>query len=396
MEAEMRESLARWRVVVLGGARQVGKSTLARRIGGTYRTLDDDTLLSAARLDPKAFLFCDDFPMVIDEIQRAPELLSAIKMAVDSDPRPGQFLLTGSADIFSLPTAQESLAGRVRHLELSPLTQGEIDGRRSSFLRRLREEDFAGSWGSGGQRNVLERAFRGGFPEALAWPHGRRARWYEEYARARIERDLTDFAKIYRQRGMSDLLLALAAWSGNLLNGASLSSSLGISWNTLQSYLEYLKLLYIIREIRPWRGTDCAVGAARKLYLRDTGLIAALLGWNLDEVALNPERLGKFVETLVFNELYAQIGVEGDRWRLLFYRNQKKQEIDFLLVDGGGKLYGIEVKAGTAIGRNDGKNLRHFAEICKRDFTGILLYGGEISWRLDRHTLVVPLNALWA
>jgi predicted AAA+ superfamily ATPase len=396
------EGLASWRIVVLAGARQVGKSTLVRKIcgsGGTYRTLDDGTLLAAARSNPRAFVACEKLPLVVDEIQKVPELLPAIKMAVDGDGRPGQFLLTGSANVFALPTATESLAGRVRHMELCPLTQGEIDGRQPSFLKRLSEKNLEGPFAPIGQRDLMERAFRGGFPGAMEKIPRRRAQWYRDYARARIERDLSDFAKIYRQRGLANLLNALAVWSGKLLNCTALASVLGINWNTLRNYVEFLQLLYLVGELRQWQKTDCgrSIGPGRKLYLRDTGLMAALQGWRNEEVALNPERLGKFVETLVFNELHAQVAASDVHWDLFFYRDLRQREIDFILESDEGSLVGIEVKAGTTVGHGDGKHLRHFAEniVPDQKFTGIILYGGEISWRMDRHVQVVPLSALW-
>lgn len=401
MEGALRESLANWRVVVLGGARQVGKSTLARKVGGSYLTLDDGTLLASARQDPLAFIGHGQSPLVIDEVQKAPELLSAIKMAVDGDGRCGQFLLTGSANVFSLPTAKESLAGRVRHLELSPLAQGEIAKQRPSFLRRLENGDWTGPFEAPvGRDDLLERAFRGGFPEAIAKSFRHRARWYRDYARTRIERDLVDFARVYRQRDLANLLSALAAWSGKLLNATSLATALGIGWSTLQNYLNYLHLLYFCEEVRQWRRTDCGrcTGPGRKLYLRDSGLMAALLRWQIGEVALNPERLGKLVETFVFNEIYAQIAASDSHWDLSFYRDSRKREIDFILEAEGGDLFGIEVKSGTTIGRNDGQHLRYFAEHLAMDkkMTGIILYGGKISWRLDRWVQVVPLGALWS
>lgn len=202
------------RVLLLSGARQCGKTTLARQLTSkttAYRTLDDLALRQLAESDPHGFVQHEGKTLIIDEVQRAPALLSAIKMVVDEDTRPGQYLLTGSADIQSMPGARESLAGRISKIRLRPLSQGEILGVTPTFLPSAFKQKFKQSDHVYGRDALLKMALRGGFPEALALKGPERQKWHRDYIVALLDRDLKDIAKITRQNAMRQLVDIMAA-----------------------------------------------------------------------------------------------------------------------------------------------------------------------------------------
>src|SRR5215510_12814633 len=234
-------------VVILNGPRQCGKTTLVSQlIGGhrSYLTLDDDTVLAAARSDPAGFLRGLDRAS-LDEVQRAPELLRAIKRAVDQDRRPGRFLLTGSADLLALPRASESLAGRMEVITLLPLAHSEQLRRRPRFL----EHAFAGKLGSVASPvlgpDLVELVLSGGYPELLARAPSRRQSWARDYTRAVITRDVREVADVDRLDEMPRLMRALAHHAGQLLNFAELGGQFGLDAKTARRYLGILEQVYL-------------------------------------------------------------------------------------------------------------------------------------------------------
>lgn len=400
-ESDILEGLKERRVVVLEGARQVGKTTLAKLISkhwdATYRTLDDEKLLDLAKSDARSFLLHDKQLMIIDEIQKAPNLIPAIKMVVDENHSCGQFLLTGSANIQTLPTVRESLAGRVCHIRLCPLTQGEILGKVPTFFDRLSRWNFKANWEEMSRRKLLEIAFRGGFPEAINKPLAKRRRWHIDYVRALVEHDLVKLVNIRKHDVLSKLLNIFASWSSKPLNFSEIASSLETSSTTLREYALLLQMMYIVDFVPPWANTDC--GRARKkdkFFMADPGLMASLLRWNVEQTYLNSEHVGKLVETLVFNELKAQIFATGNEYAIYHYRDHDQREIDFILERYDGELIAIEVKAGSNICQDDFKHLKWFRENIakKRPFQGIVLYNGTLAYQMGG-LKAVPIGALW-
>lgn len=392
------------RVLLLGGARQCGKTTLAKQLVSDtteYRTLDDLAAREVARIDPTGFVKHGKGKktMIIDEVQRAPELLSAIKLAVDEDTRPGQFLLTGSANIRSLPGVKESLAGRIRRLRLRPLTQGEILQTEADFLERAFNSHFLNSEKVKFDRDaILEMSFRGGYPEATILSGRERRRWHTDYVNALIERDLEDIAHIQRQDAMRQLIEVLAAWSGKFMDVSAIGASLSIRRPTLESYINALEALYIVERVGPWTKTDYdRAGKQPKLFMTDCGLMASVLRWKKEQVALDSDRAGKLIETFVFNEISAQIDASDAEYKLFHYRDREKREIDFLVEREDGALLGIEVKAGSAINKSHFKHLQWFKEnICRKtSFIGIVLYSGEHIGVFGENLWAVPFSVLW-
>lgn len=391
------------RVLLLSGARQCGKTTLAKQLATadtTYRTLDDLAIRQLAEVDPHGFVKHTGKMLIIDEVQRVPALLSAIKLIVDEDTQPGQYLLTGSANITSLPGVQESLAGRIRKVRLRPLAQGELLGGAPTFLEKAFKLSFPEQKKSIYDRKaILELAFRGGFPEAIALDETERQQWHRDYMAALLERDLSDITHISRHSAMRELVRTLAAWSGKFMDISAIGSGLSIRRPTLESYINALEALYIIERVQPWTRTDYErVGKQTKLYMADPGLMASILRWRMAQVELDSDRSGKLIETFIFNELASQIDANNGRYELFHYRDREQREIDFLIERDDQVLLGIEVKAGSAISAADFKHLKWFRDnIAKnRPFYGIVLYSGEFAGSMGDNLWAVPFGALWA
>jgi predicted AAA+ superfamily ATPase len=402
-EKGLREALGEQQVVILSGARQVGKTALAKKIAqdSTYRNLDDEAHLQFARQDAHSFLLGGEECrlMVIDEIQRAPTLLQAIKLIVDERRGNGQFLLTGSADVRKLPTVTESLAGRVAHVNLYPIAEGELAGTKPRFLDRLESMDFPADFPALSRKDLIRWAFRGGYPKAVeTTDDSRRARWYREYVGALVDHDLEALPPIRKRKVLHKLIHALAGWSSRFLNINELSMALELSRPTLQNYLAWLESLHIVRTIPAWQAQDYGSLRRRdKFFITDSGLMAALLKWNPQQVEFDGDRLGKLIETTVENELLAQIAANGNNASLFHYRDAQRREIDFIVENPDGMLVGIEVKAGRNVRPQDFSHLKWFGEnhANGRPFRGIVLYSGQIRINFGPGYTVLPLSALW-
>jgi len=390
------------RVLLLSGPRQCGKTTLARELESNeteYRTLDDGTLREAADNDPEGFIKRRTKTLIIDEVQRVPYLLSAIKKAVDEDTTTGQYLLTGSTNIQSLPTVRESLAGRIAKIRLRPLAQGEIERSASRFIDSSFNQSFSGSHTYYDRDALLEFAFRGGFPEPMHLQDRGRKRWHTDYVNAILERDLNEIARIHRKNAMRELVNTLAAWSGKFMDLSAIGSGLSIRRATIESYINALETLYMVERVYPWTNTDYArVGKQSKLFMVDSGLMTSLLSWKMDQVRFDSERSGKLFETFAFNEIMAQVDAGDGRYELFHYRDREKREIDFLVEREDNALLGIEIKAGSAVGKKDFNHMRWFQKnLAKsRTFIGIILYAGEFPASFGNNLWAVPFGALWS
>ncbi len=390
-------------VVLLHGARQAGKSTLAADIASgphraRYLTLDDAAVLGAARSDPQGFIDGLEGPVVIDEAQRAPELFLPIKAAVDKNRRPGRFLLTGSANVLLLPRLSESLAGRMEILTLRPLSQGEIEGTIEGFVDGIFAPKFSPPPIAGGDRtDVARRVVTGGYPEAVRRAPARRPAWFGSYVTTVVQRTLGDIAHIERLYEIPRLLNVLAARTGTLLNVADLSRILGMPQTTLKRYLALLQTTFLIHLVPPWSGrARKRLLKSPKIYVVDTGLAAHLVGMNNRGLPESTELWGAFVETFVATELLKQASWSASRPSLLHFRTAAGEEVDLVLETPSGQLVGVEVKATVSLGADDFRGLRTFAEIAGQRFLrGILLYlGGEaISFGRNLHAL--PIAGVW-
>jgi len=398
----VKEALKIRRVVVISGARQTGKTTLSRQViseTGDYRSLDDTDMLDYALSDPKGFIMHKTDTMVIDEIQKAPKLIPEIKQVVDKNNRPGQYLLTGSANILTLPTIGDSLAGRVKYMRLRPLTVGEILKKKPVFLDRAFNRDFPNKINGYDKEHIIDIAFRGGYPEATKinnYQH--RRNWHIDYIKTILLRDLKDIANIRRQDDLQSLTEILASWSAKFMEQTQITAALSINKITLDSYINTLISMFMFEKVSPWLKTDYErIGKRSKFYATDTGIMTSILGWNPKEVIMNNDRSGKLIETFIFQELAALIDMDN-KYRLYQYRDRQDREIDFLVEREDGELLGIEVKAGHNVSKDDFKTQKWFEENIiksKQRYTRLILYSGDRTIQFEENMLAVPTAALW-
>ena len=403
-ESGLEQALATRRVVMLTGPRQCGKTTLARKFVSenvAYRTLDDVAARQAAETDPH--LFVDYVPdggtLIIDEIQKVPDLIPAIKKAVDQNNRAGQFLITGSANILNLPTVTESLAGRIGKVRLRPLSQGEISGASPTFLERAFAQDFKRPKDRYSRNDLIEMIFRGGFPEAIRLEGKARRNWHIDYVDALIEHDLNDIANIRQVDVIKDLVRVLAAWSSKFMDVSAIGSVFSSDRRTLSSYISALQSFYLIESVPAWHKTDYdRVGKQDKLFMADTGMMTALLGWKPSDFASDPDKVGKAFETFAYNELAAQIDAADDIYHLYQYRDRVKREIDFIIESGDKSILAIEVKSGVTVKNSDFKHIEFFRDNLakKKTVIGIILYAGDEILPFGKNLWAIPFDCMWA
>jgi uncharacterized protein len=396
------EALSDTRVVLLNGARQSGKSTLARLItknnDAEWRNLDNTLTRQAALSDPVGFV---DFPdlLVIDEIQRAPELLLAIKEQVDADPRPGRYLLTGSARVLGLRALPDTLAGRMETIELWPFSQGEIDGTHDGFIDAVfAEGDMLSHTSSVGRAEYAERIVRGGFPEAVSRTNDhRRQRFFDSYLSDLITRDVSQLSEIERTEEMMALIRLLAAHSGRLLVGRALSNRTTLSLTTVQRYLALLEEVFLIKRVPAWSRnlSKRAVGTPKVAFV-DSGVAASLLNANVRNLLRPDGEFGPLLEGFVLMELARQLTWAEQRAALFHYRTKDKIEVDAVLENRRGKVVGIEVKAASTVGPDDFRGLRHLAERLGDDLiVGLVLHTGTQTLSFGPRLRALPVSALW-
>jgi len=404
LSQEVETALTDTRVVLLNGARQVGKSTLARWLaderGGPYRTLDDPAVAVAAQADPEAFVQAGGDFAVIDEVQMAPNLFPAIKRVVDRDARPGRFLLTGSANVLMLPRVSESLAGRMQILTLHPLAQCEIVDSDHSFVDALFD---TAAWElrtvPTDRAELARRVVTGGFPEVLGRSTpARRTAWFGSYLTSLLQRDIRDLAHIEGLRELPRLLGLLAARVGGLMNASEVARTAAIADTTLRRYLALLEAAFILQPLPAWSSNlSKRLVKAHKLHLVDTGLAAHLQGLAEPEVLAAVPQFGALVEAFVVQEIRRQLGWSRVRASAWHFRTAAGREVDLVLERGDGRIVGIEVKAGSNLRPADVAGLAALAEAAGERFVrGVVMYGGDQLLPLGRKVWAVPLAVLWA
>jgi uncharacterized protein len=390
------------RVVVVNGARQCGKSTLVQVVAkgraAEWRSLDTAVTRQAATADPVGFVEYPDL-MVIDEIQRVPELLLAIKEQVDADPRPGRYLLTGSARVLGLRALPDALPGRTETIELWPFSQGEIDGTRDGFIDTVFGAGAELSHSSQVSRaEYAERIVRGGFPEAVARTTSRRRdRFFDSYLADLIARDVTQLSDIERTAELRAMVRLLAARSGQLLVISRLSAEAGLPVRTLNRYLALLEEVFLVKRIPAWsRNVSARAIGTPKLAFVDSGIAANLLGADVRTLLRPGGPFGPLLEGFVLMELARQLTWSRQRAELFHYRTKDKVEVDAVLENRQGHVVGIEVKASSTVTAGDFRGLRHLAERIGGDFiAGLVLYTGTQTLPFGPRLRAMPVSALW-
>lgn len=391
-------------VILVNGARQTGKSTLIKALfsdssqpAPEYISFDDLGLLNAALKDPQSFVEMLPERVIIDEIQRAPELMLPIKHSVDRNRRPGRFFLTGSANVLALPKIADTLVGRIEIHTLWPLSQGELGGARESFIDTVFGRDRLNSGKCVDLTQLIEVMSIGSYPDVLkrATPL-RRKNWFAGYITTLIERDVRDLRNIEQLTIMPKLLQLIASRAGGLLNHSDLARSLGMKLTTVKMYLSLLQLLFLVVPLPPWFGNiGKRLVKSAKIYLNDTGLLCHLLGCDAKAIARNGSLLGTIYENFVLMELIKQISWSETHPRLYHFRTENGDEVDIVLETGDGRIVGIECKA-NSLARGAAKGLKTLKELTGQKFhRGIVLYPGSHIIGIDTDIEAVPVSALW-
>jgi predicted AAA+ superfamily ATPase len=385
---------------LLAGPRQAGKTTLVRQVadkGLHYLTLDDELTLLSARADPVGMIRHLD-RAVIDEIQRAPGLLLAIKKSVDEDRRAGRFLLTGSANLMALPRVADSLAGRMETLTLLPLSQSEIEGRTLNWLDGL----FSGQLPQPGSEartdNLVQRVLQGGYPEMLlrTTPR-RRVAWAKQYVDAIMARDVRELSGIDKLDQLPRFLRALAHTAGQVCNYTQLGAQVGLDGKTAARYMSVFEQMYLLKRVDPWAGNRLKrVVKAPKLQFLDSGLLAMLLNLTEEEIQKNRARFGHVLETFVYAELLKHTTTAQADYHLMYYRDADKVEVDIVIENAAGQLVCVEVKASATVTEADLRGLRKLAGLAGDSFSrGVILYDGDETLPLGDRICAAPLSTLW-
>lgn len=404
VQLTVRHMLAGMRVVLVHGPRQCGKTTVAASIshelGGHMVSLDDPTQHATAASDPTGFLSQRSGLVVLDEIQRAPDLYRAIKVRVDRDQRAGQFLLTGSANLAFLPELSDALAGRMAIVPMWPLSQVEILGGRTSIVDALFDSDrlkdprqkFASS-------DIESAIVAGGFPEAIRQTDpGTRAMWFGSYLQTVLERDLRWLSSIEALSDMPLLLRLLASRTSGTTNNTDLSRLMGIPNMSVKRYVALMEATFLVQRLPAWMSNrGLRLTRSPKLVMVDTGLGCSLLG--VDEARLRADRqtLGPLLENFVIMEVIKQLGWSGTRAKSYHFRNYKGQEVDLVLETPDGQVVGIEVKAGATIRKDDFAGLYALREAAGKNFVrGVILHLGSGMVPFSTDMASMPVSALWS
>jgi hypothetical protein len=373
-------------------------SLVAKGRQAEWRNLDTAATRQAAIADPAGFVDSGEL-MVIDEIQRVPELLLAIKEQVDSDPRPGRYLLTGSARVLALRGLPDTLPGRIETIELWPFSQGEIDGAADGFVDAIFGQGEALALESEiSRQEYADRVVRGGFPEALARTNPRRReRFFDSYLADLVARDVSQLSEIERTAEMRALIRLLAARSGQLLVVNAVSSEAGLPASTVHRYLGLLEEVFLVKRIPAWsRNVSTRAIGTPKLAFVDSGIAANLLGADVRSLLRPGGQFGPLLEGFVLMELARQLTWSRERAELFHYRTKDKVEVDAVLENRQGKVVGIEVKASSTVGPGDFRGLRHLAERIGSDFiAGLVLYTGTQTLPFGPRLRAMPVGALW-
>jgi len=396
------EALQDTPVVLIHGPCQCGKTTLARTVGDAagyaYISFDDDVLRASVLADPVGFVADLPDKVVLDEVQRVPELFTALKVAVDRDRRPGRFILTGSANVLLVPRLADSLAGSMEILRLHPLAQSELAAKQPDFLDALFGDGFKSKQQARLGKELAERIAASGYPAALARPSSRRrVTWYRDYIETLVQRDVRDMARISSLDVLPRLLALAAGHTARLLNVADLASPFQLSRPTIRDYVTLLARVFLLEELPPWHNNRLSrLVKTPKLHLGDTGLACALLGVDAAALWANRTLLGQLLETFIFQELRRQASWRDSPIAFYHFRDKDGVEVDIVMEGSGQRVAGIEVKAAATVTSNGFRGLRKLQESARGRFAGgVVLYDGEMTVPFGDGLFAVPIRSLW-
>ncbi len=397
------EALEDTPVIVLNGARQTGKSTLCQQLidDGIFDaqlvTLDDLTTLSAAQGNPLAFLQGLEPHVILDEVQRAPQLFLSIKKLVDQDRQGRRFILTGSADVMTLPKVADSLAGRIETHNLWPLSRGEMLGRRSTFLSMLTTPDPGFRSDKIQWEELMQAVQVGGYPEAVQRAASRRSKWFGSYLLSVLQKDIRELANIEGLVQLPTILQLIAARVGSTLNMSDISRLSGVKNTTLQRYMALLEHVFLIVKVPAWTpNVEGQYVKSPKIYLNDTGLFGHLRGEDADSLLDNRSSAGPFLENFVTMEIIKQLSWFDQYLKPYHFSTHKGAEVDLLLENRKKELFAVEVKSAASLREVDFRGLKRLAELAPGKFRrGIVLYSGEQVLRFGEELYAVPVSNVW-
>ena len=392
-------------VILVNGARQTGKSTLCKDLikSGEFHaqivTMDDPVTLLAAKKDPLGFLEDLDKHVIIDEVQRAPELLLPIKKLIDEDRKGRRIIITGSADIMMLPKVGDSLAGRIEIHNLWPLSQDEITGTESNFLNTLINPDGKFKPTNVSWKDIASKMRVGGYPESLerSSPQ-RRNKWFSDYMTAILQKDIRDLANIEGLTELPNILKLIATRVGSTINMSDISRLSGIKNTTLKRYVTLLEHTFLIIKIPAWtKNTEGQFVKSPKIYLNDTGLLNHLVGFEDDAFLEQRVNAGACLENFVVMEIIKQLGWSNSQLKPYHFSMHRGSEVDLVLEDQRGGLYGIEVKSSATLQNKDFSGLKRLAQFAGDKLKrGIVLYSGEqYLGGFGENLQAVPLASIW-
>lgn len=378
---------------------------MADQSGARLLDLDDVTTRDAVASDPGTFLEGPE-PVCIDEYQHVPLVLDAIKAELNRDGRPGRFVLTGSSRHESLPVAAQALTGRLHRLPVSPLSQGEIARVEERFLGRLLSGEagaFSGRSSSTDREEYIDRIVAGGFPIPLARStEAGRYRWFDDYVRLTLERDVRELARVEQAAVLPKLLERLAGQTGQVLNVARAAQVLQVSERTADSYVRLLEAVFLVRRLPAWGTTLTSRAASRpKIHVVDSGVAARLLRLTPDKLARRDPtaltELGHLLETFVVGELMKQVswldGISG----VGHWRTRDGDEVDLVVERDDGRIVAVEVKASRRVDPREMAPLRKLRDAAGTAFlAGVVLYLGAQSYTPDVGLHVVSVDQLWS
>lgn len=398
---KLQEALSDTPVVMISGPRQSGKSTLIQQVAmqdRKYITLDDVNLLDIARNDPIGLIRGVNF-LAIDEIQRAPELLLAIKKSVDEDRRPGRFLLTGSANILTMPKLSESLAGRMETLHLLPLASSELYFGKGQWLDFLFSSEITKI--TNNQSKIKfeldKQLITGGYPEAIIRKKSeRRETWFLQYLEALIARDFQENDQIHKIEVVEKLLKIIAQMSGQLCNTTVIGSAIGIDAKTANKYISILERMFLVRRVSQWSANNYArVIKMPKIFFLDSGLQSNLMRINEDNLEHERTKMGQILETFVFSELLKLITWARKPYSIYTYRDKDQVEVDFIIEDNRNRIIGVEVKRSATVRADDFKGLKKIEKMAEGLFvSGIVLYDGSDILPISNKMWAIPISSI--
>lgn len=402
LASRVREALADTPVVLIHGARQSGKTTLARAVGERrgyrYFSFDNEAARSAAQQDPAGFVAGLPERAILDEVQRVPGLFTSLKDAVDRRRIPGRFILTGSANVLLVPKLADSLAGRMGILRLHPLAQCELVGKPPRFLDDLFGGGFRTRTTEPLGAALIEHIAAGGYPAALALrTAARRTAWYRDYVETQVQRDVRDLTRIRSLDALPRLLTMAAGYTARLINVTDLAGPFQLTRQTIHDYVTLLERVFLLERLPPWHSNRLSrLVKTPKLHVGDTGVACALLGVDAAGLQGDREAVGPLLETFVLQELKRQASWRASPIAFFHFRDRDGVEVDIVLEQGAGVVAGVEVKAAATVTTTDFRGLRKLKEAAGKRFkAGVVLYDGEVTAPFGEGFYAVPIRRLW-